>query len=584
MKTEWNLKLLYKSPKDPQIERDLLSIEKASINFEKKYKNKTDYLKDEKKLLKALMDYEKLGEETSKPVLNYFGYLVDLNSTDKKAEALYTKYENLLSGFHNRVIFFGINLAKIDKKNQGIFLKSVAFKKYKYFLKDNFKWCDYTLSEKEERILKLKSQTSYSMWTSMRQKIYSGLTVQYKNKKLNLTESSSLVQRLEKHEDRQKLYDLIKEKEKEQCLVAEAELNAVVINKKINDELKGFKKPYSSMVLAYENSEETVENLVKVVTSNFKLVHRFYRIKAKMLKLKKLTMADRVCNVGEIKSKFDFPNTVKIIKQSFSKVKSEFGKIFERFIERGQIDVFPRTGKRGGAYCSYNYHGDTFVLTNHTGDIDSVRTLAHEMGHAIHGEFSKKQPYIYNGVTASTAEVASTFFENFAFDELYGLVSEKEKIVMLHNRISDTINTVFRQISVFNFEVELHKLIREKGYLSHDEIALLMVKHTKSCVGDIFEMNINDGYSFANWPHLRYYFYVYSYAFGDLVSQALYSKYKKDPKYLSKIEEFLSAGRSDTPENIFKKIGIDVTDPKFFQEGIDKIKEDVDKLERLVGR
>jgi oligoendopeptidase F len=203
------------------------------------------------------------------------------------------------------------------------------------------------------------------------------------------------------------------------------------------------------------------------------------------------------------------------------------------------------------------------------------------MGHSFHTKLSDTQPYIYKDYTIATAEVASTLFENFVFDEMFSKMSKKEKIVALHNKINDSITTIFRQIACFNFEKELHETVREKGGMSKEEIAVLLNKHMQAYLGPVFKLEKDDGYSFVSWMHLRRFFYVYSYAFGALISDALYLMYKKDKNFEIKIREFMSAGGSASPEDIFGSIGIDIRNPKFFELGLKKIEKDIEELERL---
>ena len=209
-----------------------------------------------------------------------------------------------------------------------------------------------------------------------------------------------------------------------------------------------------------------------------------------------------------------------------------------------------------------------------------MTTLAHEMGHGIHAKYSKSQRPMYEDHTIAVAEVASTFFENLVFEEALKNISEKEKLVLLHDKIADDISTIFRQIACFNFENELHESIRKEGFLSKEKIAELMNKHMSAYLGPIFDLVPEDGYFFVNWSHIRNFFYVYSYAFGQLISDALYERYKKDKTKIKDVIQFLSAGGSDSPENIFKKIGIN-PNKKFFEQGLQKISRNIDELERL---
>ncbi len=346
--------------------------------------------------------------------------------------------------------------------------------------------------------------------------------------------------------------------------------------------MRGLKNPYTSTILGYQNDEKAIINFVETVTKHFPISHRFYAVKAKLLKLKTLGYQDRAASVGATSKKYSFEEAGELITTAFERADPKFAEILQSYLKNGQIDVYSKKGKRGGAYCASDIGIPTFVLLNYVGSPDSVSTFAHEMGHAIHAEYSKKQSPIYERHTISVAEVASTLFENFAFDEMLQTLSEKEKVVALHDKIQDDVQTIFRQIAVFNFEVELHNLIRQKGALSKEEIANLMNKHMGSYLGPKFKLTELDGYFFVGWAHIRYFFYVYSYAYGQLISKALYNNYKKDKKYIEKIKQFLSAGDSKSPEDIFKEIGIDTSKPQFFIDGLKSIEEDIARLEKMI--
>ena len=366
--------------------------------------------------------------------------------------------------------------------------------------------------------------------------------------------------------------------------IAESEINAIVIDKKINDELRGFKEPYEGTILHYENDKKSVLNLVKTVTDNFSVAQEFYKIKAKLLNLKEFFYYDRAVSVGKTKKQIPFNQSIKILSDLFGSIDYSFKEILERFVSNGQIDAYPKIGKTGGAYCSSDHNLPVFVLLNHTDSFDSLRTFAHEMGHAIHSEFSRVQPVLYEGYSIATAEVASTLFESFLFYDQFQKLSKEEQIIALHDKIQDDISTIFRQIACFNFEVEMHNTIRRQGNMTKEELALCMNKHMGSYLGKKVKLSEQDGYFFVGWSHIRSFFYVYSYAFGQLASKALYKKYQKDKSYMGEIKKFLSLGGSKSPEDIFKLIGIDVRKSDFWQKGIDSIKEDIDLLEELVSK
>jgi oligoendopeptidase F len=145
------------------------------------------------------------------------------------------------------------------------------------------------------------------------------------------------------------------------------------------------------------------------------------------------------------------------------------------------------------------------------------------------------------------------------------------------------VSTIFRQVACFNFETELHAQVREKGQVSKQDMAALMAKHMRAYLGDAVEVTDDDGYIFVSWHHIRSFFYVYTYAYGQLISSALFENWQKDKNYAKKIEQFLKAGRSMSPEDIFKSIGIDTSKPAFFEAGLKSIERDIRRLEKLAG-
>lgn len=585
IKTSWDLSLLYRSLTDPQIERDVVTLEQTYDNFAQKYAQRADYLEDERKLAAVLADYEKLVGDLAddKPIL-YFHYHRDLNSKNTVVEAKLNILSERYNQLGNKIIFFKVALSKITPENQVKFLASRALAPYRYFLQRVFARAKHVLSEEVEQVLNLKSLPAQSLWVRGNEKLVGAQEIKWRGKLLPLATAMAKSFSLPTKE-RRELDGLIRARLKQIADFAESELNAVVIDKKINDQLRGYEKPYSATILNDEIEPATVENLAKTVTRHFPVAHRFFQIKAKMLGLKSLAYVDRSAEVGKTRKKIPFEQAVEIVRSAFHKIDPIYAETFSRFLERGQIDVFPQVGKRGGAYCSSSNLLPTFVLLNHVPSLNSVNTLAHEMGHAFHAKFIfERQPPLYRGHSIAAAEVASTFFENFVFDEMFPSLTPREQVVALHDKINRSVATIFRQIACFNFEVEMHQQIRERGSLSKEELAKLMNKHLAAYLGPLFKMSEEDGYTFVYWSHLRRFFYVYSYAFGELVSSALYARYKADPSFEKKVRQFLAAGSSASPEDIFADIGIDVRRPEFFEEGLKQVEADVERLAALVKK
>jgi len=582
-KTEWDFSSLYKSPSDPKLDTDSEHIEKLCLAFHKKYSGDKSYMTDEGKLLQALKDWEKLtGEIGNAKPLWYLGHMKSIKSEDTKITAKSDFLESRLTKAFNQIIFFNIDLGKIKPEDQKVFLNGKDLAHYQYLLKHIFDNAKYNLSEEVEKVLSLMSQPSYSMWVDRFETLASQQVVSFKGKKIPFSEAMNMIHQLPL-KDRHALHKACMEVSKSVAYFAESEINAIYTKKKIDDELRGFKHPYSATILGYENVEKAIEALVETVNKNRKVSHKFYKLKAKLLGLKELTYADRAIGIGKKQREVNLEECIELIRESFQKADPKYREIFDGMLQGGQIDVYPKKGKRGGAYCSGGIGVPTIVLLNYIPSIDAVMTMAHEMGHAIHTELSKAPSPIYQHYTISVAEVASTFFENLAFEAIYERLPDDEKIILLYDRIADFIQTVFRQIACFNFELALHTEIRAKGSITKEEIAALHNKNMSAYLGPAVKMQELDGYFFTSWSHIRNFFYVYSYAYGAIISNALYKKYKEDHSYIEKVNAFMKAGSSMSPEDIFKNAGIDTSKPEFFEEGIRAVEKDMERLEKLLN-
>ena len=581
IKTAWDLKRhYYESEHDPRIESDVRSAERAYKAFAKKYRGSA-FTETAPQLLRALKAYESLsGRPEGRRAVRYFEFRHVLNAKDAVAEKRSNLIENRLIKAGNEILFFDIALTKIPPEKQRAYLNDPSLSHFHYFLARTFLATTHTLTEPEERILNLKSGPSSGMWIAGTEKIISNREVTFKAKRIAIPEAIELIHTLSTA-DKQSLWKLVLDELDQIGEIAENEFNAIVNNKKITDELRHYKKPYSATVLEYENSEKSVESLVETITREGFLISRhFYDIKARLHHVKKLPYVRRYDPIGE-QVHIPFHEAVEVCRTAFYDVNHEYGEFFDDMLTHGQVDVYPNRGKRGGAFMSSDIHVPTFVLLNHTNDVSSLSTLAHEMGHALHSMRSKSNTPLYEGYSITTAETASTLFENIVYNKLVESAPLHEKKVLLHDKIVRDISTVQRQIAFFNYELELHTLIREQGAATREELTAMMTKHLKSYLGPSVEVTDRDGLSFVYISHFRYGFYVYTYAYGHLMSGLMARNLTNDHGYATTIDTFLKSGGSDTVENIFKKIGIDATKLATFRESLKELESSVAHFESL---
>jgi oligoendopeptidase F len=224
-------------------------------------------------------------------------------------------------------------------------------------------------------------------------------------------------------------------------------------------------------------------------------------------------------------------------------------------------------------------------MLNHTNQLKDVLTIAHELGHAINSELMKeKQNSLNFDTTPATAEVASTFMEDFVLQELLKEADDQTRLVLLMQKLNDDISTIVRQIACYKFEQELHAQFREKGYLSKEEIGKLFQKHMEAYMGDYVEQSEGSENWWIHWSHIRTYFYNYSYASGLLISKALQTRVKSDPKFIESVKLFLSAGTSKSPKDIFLETGIDITKKEFWEEGLKEVENLLNEVETLAKK
>ncbi len=585
MKIKWNLKLFYISMQDPSIERDYRIAAAAVKGFRKKYLSKVSSLLNSKiKLKVSLSDYEKVWEylASAKPLM-YFYYLNAINSSNLKIQAKLNDFLNRYTELQNNLLFFTNFLKRFYSKKQLELLGDSNFLKYNYLLKTNFKEGRYILEDSSEEVLNLKYLPSHFLWIQMNERNLNKQVIKFGSRTMSFNEAVN-IEKIFPLKRRRKLHQVLNDKFMFLAEISETELNAILLNKKIDDRLRGFVKPYESRLLSDQMEEKTLLSLEKAVTDKYKISHNFFSLKRKVLKLSKLKYEDRAVPILKHKKILKFSQTVDVLSDFYKTLDKNYLKIFKDFLSNGQIDVYPRSGKRGGAFCSWTFSNPTFILLNQVDDYNSLFTLAHEMGHALHAEFSRNQIVFYQDPVISTAETASTLFENLLYDYLLERTDNKaEKIEILHNRLNSSIATVFRQMSFFEFEKDLHYIFRSKGFLTKEEIAELFLKHLRSYLGSAFELSVKDGYSFVHISHFRNFFYVYNYVFGHLISRLMAERLRQDKKFINKINKFLLSGGSDSPKNIFKSIGIDIDSPALWRESLGYIEKDLNFLKKLLN-
>jgi oligoendopeptidase F len=585
MHTEWNLKQLYKSTKDPKIKKDIESSKKAVEDFVKKWKDNNEYLDNPKVLKQALDEYERLNTDPGicdKP-LYYFLLLNSLDQSDPKIKGELNKLNELSTKLLNKIQFFELNISKIEKEKQKKLLDSSNLRDYKHFLEGLFRSGKYLLSDNEEKVFNIMSKTSHSNWVNMISELLNKQEIEIVNEKgkkeeISYNEVSKYLNSRKKNvrDYASKNFNLVNEKYLE---VAEFEINSILERKKASDEYRDVPRPDLLRHIDDDIESELVDTLIGVVSRNFNISKDYYKKKAEFLNQKILGYHERNVPLGKIDQKYEYMDSADLVKDTFKNLDPEFYDIVTDLEKYGNYDVFPKKNKQGGAFCiTINKTLPTYVMLNHNSKLNDVLTIAHESGHAIHSTMSKKQNSLNCGYPTSLAEVASTFFEDFVLEEILKDADEELKFSILAEKLNGDISTIFRQVAFYSFELELHKEYRKRGYLTKDDISEIFCKHMQSYLGDSVKKDDGMKYGWIYWSHLRMFFYVYSYASGLLISKSLQSMVREDRGNIKLVKEFLRSGSTKSPTDLIRGMGIDIMEKEFWQRGIDEIEVLLEKF------
>ena len=589
---EWNLAPLFANDDDPRMKKARKIVEQKSYAFINAWKDRTDYLRNPVILRKALDAYEEwkryYGTEGDEGY--YFWLRTSQDQNNPSLKAKFNLIEQFSRKIQNDIQFFPLRIAKVSERVQQMFVRHPALEKYRHYLERLFAESKYLLSEPEERIINLKSSTAYANWVKMTSSFLAKeermvISESGRMNKKSFSEVASLMNSRQK-KVRDSAAAAFNDVLKKHVDVAEAEINSVLANKQVDDELRGLPRPDSARHISDDIETDIVDTLIETVAGRFDISRRYYALKARLLGVRKLAYHERNVEYGTISSRFGYQNSLKLIRKVFGNLDQTFAEILDRFIQNGQFDVYPRKGKAGGAFCAHNLITQpTYILLNHTNRLNDVLTLAHELGHAMNNELIKeKQHSLYFGTPISTAEVASTFMEDFVLQEIRKNADDDMRLSIMMMRMNDEVSTIFRQVACYQFERELHEQFRRKGYLSKHDIGLLFQQHMRSYMGKSVEQSPGSENWWVYWGHIRSFFYVYSYASGLLISKSLQNSVKQDPSFIGKVKEFLAAGLSESPRNIFRRLGIDITRRQFWNRGLAEVETLLDETTRLAGK
>ena len=579
----WLLTDLFASIDDPQIQGSLEGIESQIQKFEA-WRTRLDSDLDPATFLEIVQAYEQLVLGLYR-LLGFAGLSYSADTQNQAIQALQARFRQISADADNRTLFFKLWWKQIDDSEAGRYLDGSG--DYHYWLEALRLERPYTLSEPEERIVNLKDVNGSQALTTL----YSTITNRYSfNMEVNgevqeLTrEELNVYYRHNDPEVRAAAYQELYRVYGEDLPVLGQIYQAIARDwHSENVDLRGYESPIAVRNLYNDVPDDVVDLLLEVCQANAHIFQSYFKLKAKWLGVEKMRRYDLYAPVVATERKYEFRDAVELVLTSYEHFDPHIAQLAERVFAEHHLDSEVRKGKRGGAFCSTISPDLTpWLLQSYTGRPDDVATLAHELGHAVHSMLANHHTALTQGASLPLAETASTFGEMLVIDRLLAEDPDPEmRRDLLFRQMDQNYATIMRQAYFALFERDAHNRIRDGATI--DELSALYAENLASQFGDSLELSDDFNIEWMVVPHIYSVpFYVYAYAFGQLLVLSLYQQYLADgDNFKDRYRDLLSAGGSDAPVQILERAGIDIRSAEFWQGGFDVLKASLAQLDAL---
>jgi oligoendopeptidase F len=511
-----------------------------------------------------------------------------VDTADPARGALVQEVTERASALEAELVWFDLEIVAIDDERATELLADPALADHRHHLETLRARKPHVLSEVEERLLATTAPTGRQAWVRLFTEQTAAITVVLPGEAEPVALDAALSRLLDPDRSvREQAAAAVTDALRPGLRTRAYVYNTLLADRRIEDELRGFPTWISSWNLGNEASDESVRALVAAVVARYDIPQRWYRLKARVLGLDRLADFDRSASVATTRSTIDWPEATRIVRDAYASFSPELAEVVGRFLDEGWIDAPVRPGKRGGAFCAYtvpSHH--PYVFLNYSATPGDVMTLAHELGHGVHGYLARPQGVFEQMTPLTLAETASVFGETVTFERLLAMVDDPgERFALLAQDLEGGIATVFRQVAMNRFEDAVHTHRREHGELSTDDFA----DHWARTQGDLFgdAMEVTDGYRLW-WSYIPHFIgtpgYVYAYAYGQLLALSVYARYvERGDEFVPKYLELLSAGGSQWPEELGRIVDCDLTDPGFWDAGLDILDAKVTAAEQAAA-
>jgi oligoendopeptidase F len=583
---DWDLTDLYESPDCADLAADMTFVQTEVAAFEAAYKGQLSNLSADA-LLACVQKYEAI-DVTAGRLMSFAGLRYYQNTMDSERAKFMADCQDDITNHTTPLVFFSLEFNRLEEDHlNGLCAQSAALARYKPVFDRMRAMRPHQLSDEMETYLHDASVVGASAWNKLFDETMAGLmfTVAGEEEELNLEATLNLLTDAARSKREAASRALAVVFERHIKLFARVH-NTLAKEKEIDDRWRKMPSPQHARHLSNHVEPEVVEALRNAVVAAYpKLSHRYYRLKAKWMGLDHLQTWDRNAPLPQ-----DAPHLVnwaeatETVLSAYGAFDPRMADLAQPFFTKGWIDAGVKSGKAPGAFAHPTVTTvHPYVMLNYLGKPRDVMTLAHELGHGVHQVLAAGQGELLSSTPLTLAETASVFGEMLTFRKLLdGAKTQAERKTLLAGKVEDMINTVVRQIAFYDFECKLHAA-RAEGELTPDDINALWMSVQAQSLGDAFEFA--DGYE-TFWAYIPHFvhspFYVYAYAFGDGLVNALYAAYADGlPDFEEKYFEMLKAGGSKHHKELLAPFGLDASDPKFWDKGLSMIAGFIDELEAM---
>jgi oligoendopeptidase F len=577
----WDLTDLYPAPDSPAVEADFATAEQAAQAFAVAHQGKLAAASGSV-LAAAIAEYERI-EEILGRLMSYAQLLFAADSNNAEIGRFYQTVSERVTVISSRLLFFTLELNRLDDAVLDQKAADPALARWRPWLRDLRVFRPHQLADDLEKLLHEKEVTGRSAWSRLFDETVAAMRVPVGGEELTVSAALNKLSNADRSV-REAAGRAIGEAFGGNIRLFSLVTNTLAKDKAIVDTWRHYPRPGSYRNRSNMVEDEVVDALVTAVRADFpRLAHRYYLMKAKWLGLPKLQYWDRNAPLPDDDDRsIGWNDARERVLTAYGAFSPELAEVGRRFFDRPWIDATLNPGKAGGAFAHPTVpSAHPYLLLNYHGRTRDVMTLAHELGHGVHQVLAAEQGYLMSGTPLTLAETASVFGEMLTFRALLDAADPKRRRIMLAAKVEDMLNTVVRQVAFYHFETLLHDE-RRSGELVPDRIGELWMQVQTESLGPAFEFTPEYGVFWAYVPHFIHSpFYVYAYAFGDCLVNALYSVFQAGhPGFQAKYLNMLRAGGTKRHKELLAPFGLDASDPAFWKKGLDVIAGFIDELEK----